>query len=226
MIDITLLRRDLDGVIAQLQRRKTPQPFLDVERFSALEAERKQIQSATEQLQARRNALSKQIGQAKGKGEDSSALMAEVTGIGDQQKAGAERLELIQAELHSDADEPAQPAARQCARRRRRGGQRRGPALGPAARLRLHAQGPCRPRRPARARLRDRRQALGCALHLPARPGGAAAPRAGAVHAGPADQRARLHRVLHPVHRQPRGARGHRAAAQVQGRHVLGLARR
>ena len=99
MIDINLLRRDLAGVVAQLQRRKNPQPYLDVPRYSALEAERKQIQTATEQLQARRNASSKQIGQLKGKGEDTSALMAEVNGIADELKAGADRLELIQAEL-------------------------------------------------------------------------------------------------------------------------------
>jgi seryl-tRNA synthetase len=99
MIDITLLRRDLDGVVAQLQRRKNPQPFLDVARYSALEAERKQLQTQTEQLQAQRNALSKQIGQAKARGEDTSAAMAEVTGIGQQQQAGAVRLEAIQAEL-------------------------------------------------------------------------------------------------------------------------------
>ena len=99
MIDINLLRRDLDGVVAQLQRRKRPQPFLDVPRYSALEAERKQIQTATEQLQARRNAASKTIGQMKGKGEDTVVLMAEVSGIGEQMKAGGERLEQIQAEL-------------------------------------------------------------------------------------------------------------------------------
>ncbi len=101
MLDINLLRRDLDAVVAQLQRRKNPQPFLDVERFKALEAERKQIQTATEQQQARRNALSKQIGQAKAKGEDASALMAEVNGLGDAQKAGAARLEQIQGELQA-----------------------------------------------------------------------------------------------------------------------------
>ena len=100
MLDINLLRRDLDAVVAQLQRRKNPQPYLDVPRYSALEAERKQIQTLTEQRQARRNALSKQIGQMKGKGEDTSALMAEVNGIADEQKAGAERLEVVQAELH------------------------------------------------------------------------------------------------------------------------------
>ncbi|MCE2909692.1 MAG: serine--tRNA ligase, partial [Burkholderiaceae bacterium] len=93
MLDISHLRRDLDAVIAQLQRRRKPQPYLDVERFRALEAERKQIQTATEQQQARRNALSKQIGQLKGRGEDTAALMAEVGGIGDALKAGAERLE-------------------------------------------------------------------------------------------------------------------------------------
>jgi seryl-tRNA synthetase len=99
MLDIQQLRRDLDGVIAQLQRRKNPQPFLDVPRFTSLEAERKQIQTTTEQAQARRNALSKQIGQLKGKGEDTTALMAEVNGLADELKAGAERLERIQAEM-------------------------------------------------------------------------------------------------------------------------------
>ena len=99
MIDINLLRRDLDGVVAQLQRRKNPQPFLDVPRYGALEAERKQIQTATEQLQAQRNAASKRIGQMKGKGEDTTQLMAEVSGIAEQMKAGSERLDQIQAEL-------------------------------------------------------------------------------------------------------------------------------
>ena len=99
MIDINLLRRDLAAVVAQLQRRKNPQPFLDVPRYSQLEAERKQIQTATEQLQARRNTASKQIGQMKGKGDDTTSLMAEVSGIAEQMKAGSERLEQIQAGL-------------------------------------------------------------------------------------------------------------------------------
>ena len=100
MLDITLLRRDLAGVIARLETRKSPQPFLDVERFSALESERKGIQTRTEELQAKRNALSKQIGMLKGKGEDASAVMAEVGGIGDELKASAERLDVVLAELH------------------------------------------------------------------------------------------------------------------------------
>ncbi len=99
MIDINLLRRDLDAVVAQLQRRKNPQPFLDVGRFRALEAERKQIQTSTEQAQARRNQLSRQIGIAKGKGEDTAAPMAEVATLAEQLLAGATRLEQIQAEL-------------------------------------------------------------------------------------------------------------------------------
>ena len=101
MLDITLLRKDLDAVIARLATRKNPQPFLDVERYKALEAERKGVQTRTEELQARRNSLSKQIGMAKGRGEDASALMAEVGGIADELKAGAERLEAIQLELNS-----------------------------------------------------------------------------------------------------------------------------
>jgi seryl-tRNA synthetase len=101
MLDIAQLRRDLPGVIARLERRKTPQPFLDVARFSALEAERKQLQVRTEELQARRNTLSKQIGQTKGKGGDASVEMAEVGRIGGEQKSGAARLDAIQEELTS-----------------------------------------------------------------------------------------------------------------------------
>jgi len=101
MLDITLLRKDLPGVIARLDARKSPQPFLDVERFGALESERKAIQTRTEELQSRRNSLSKQIGQLKGKGGDTAALMAEVGGIGDELKSSAARLETLQAELHS-----------------------------------------------------------------------------------------------------------------------------
>ena len=103
MIDINLIRRDLDSVVAQLQRRKNPQPFLDVAQYSALEAERKHIQTHTEQLQARRNGLSKQIGQLKGQGADAAAVtevMSQVSAIADELKAGAERLELVQAQLH------------------------------------------------------------------------------------------------------------------------------
>ncbi len=99
MLDINLLRRDLAGVITRLESRKTPQAFLDVDRFTALEAERKRIQTRTEELQARRNSLSKQIGQAKGKGEDATALMAEVGSIAAELGSGAERLEAVQAEL-------------------------------------------------------------------------------------------------------------------------------
>jgi seryl-tRNA synthetase len=101
MLDVNLLRRDLDGVVERLSRRKNPQPFLDVPRFSALEAERKTLQTRTEQLQASRNALSKQIGALKGKGEPVDAVMAEVAGIGDELKRSAERLEVIQSEMEA-----------------------------------------------------------------------------------------------------------------------------
>jgi seryl-tRNA synthetase len=99
MLDITLLRKELASVVARLDKRQSPQPFLDVDRFSALEAERRTIQVRTEELQARRNSLSKQIGQLKARGEDTAATMAEVGGIGDTLKASAERLDAIQSEL-------------------------------------------------------------------------------------------------------------------------------
>ncbi len=101
MLDIALLRKDLDATVARLSKRKSPQPFLDVDRFKALEAERKTLQSRTEELQAQRNSLSKQIGMLKGKGEDTTAVMAQVAGMGEEQKAGADRLEVIQIELQA-----------------------------------------------------------------------------------------------------------------------------
>ncbi len=99
MLDITLLRKDLAHVVERLERRQSPQPFLDMARYAALEHERKAIQSRTEDLQARRNSLSKQIGQLKAKREDTAAPMAEVTGIADELANSASRLEVLQGEL-------------------------------------------------------------------------------------------------------------------------------
>ena len=99
MLDINLLRKDLDTVIARLQTRKSPQPFLPVAQFSALEAERKTLQTRTEELQAQRNALSKQIGQLKAKGESADAVMAQVAAAKDELESSALRLEQIQTEL-------------------------------------------------------------------------------------------------------------------------------
>ena len=96
MLDIQLFRKDIDAVAQRLATRGFQ---LDVASFQALESERKQLQTQTEELQSRRNSLSKQIGMLKGKGEDASAVMAEVGGIGDALKASAARLEEIQAQL-------------------------------------------------------------------------------------------------------------------------------
>jgi seryl-tRNA synthetase len=96
MLDIQLLRKDLDGVAKRLADRGYT---LDVAAFTALEAERRAVQTRTEELQARRNSLSKQIGAMKGRGEDTSAVMAEVSGLGDEMKASAVELEDIQNRL-------------------------------------------------------------------------------------------------------------------------------
>lgn len=96
MLDIQLLRKDLDGVAKRLADRGYT---LDVAAFTALEAERRAVQTRTEELQARRNSLSKQIGAMKGRGEDTSAVMAEVGGLGDEMKASAVQLEDIQKRL-------------------------------------------------------------------------------------------------------------------------------
>ncbi|NGZ83959.1 serine--tRNA ligase [Duganella aceris] len=96
MIDIQLLRKDIANVAARLATRKFQ---LDVEAFNALEAERKAIQTRTEELQGKRNSQSKLIGMMKGKGEDTTALMAEVAGLGDELKANETALSAVQAKL-------------------------------------------------------------------------------------------------------------------------------
>ena len=101
MLDINLLRRDLDQVVSRLQARKSPQPYLDVAAFQALETERKTLQSHTESLQARRNTLSKQVGQLKAKGESADAVMAEVANIKTDLEQSAQRLDALQAELQT-----------------------------------------------------------------------------------------------------------------------------
>jgi seryl-tRNA synthetase len=97
MIDPQLLRKDLAGAAAALARRGYA---LDTQAFAALEAERKAVQVETEQLQSQRNALSKQIGMAKGKGEDAQALMDHVAAIAGKLDAGAKQLESIQTKLN------------------------------------------------------------------------------------------------------------------------------
>ena len=96
MLDIALLRKDIAAVATRLKMRGYT---LDVDSFSALEAERKAAQTKTEELQARRNALSKQVGMLKSKGEDASAVLTEVGSIPDQVKALEAQLADIQARL-------------------------------------------------------------------------------------------------------------------------------
>lgn len=92
MLDIQLLRNQMPLVAESLAKRGMR---LDVSAFETLEEERKQLQTRTQELQARRNALSKQIGMLKGKGEDASAVMAEVGGIGDELKANEQALSAL-----------------------------------------------------------------------------------------------------------------------------------
>ncbi|MGH8314491.1 MAG: serine--tRNA ligase [Steroidobacterales bacterium] len=96
MIDIQLLRNDLSGVVARLQTRGYR---LDADAFMALEAERKHIQTRTQELQAKRNSVSKQIGALKSKGEDMSAPMREVAGIADELASLERNLESVQQRL-------------------------------------------------------------------------------------------------------------------------------
>jgi seryl-tRNA synthetase len=96
MLDIQTLRNDLTNVAARLATRGYQ---LDTAKFEQLEAERKTIQTRTQELQAKRNATSKLIGQAKAKGEDTSAIMAEVASLGDELKQLEAKLPQVLAEM-------------------------------------------------------------------------------------------------------------------------------
>lgn len=97
MLDIQLLRSQLDTVAQRLAARNF---VLDVAAFQAMEDERKELQTRTQELQSKRNSLSKQIGVLRGKGEDASGVMAEVAGIGDALKASEDRLSALQVKLN------------------------------------------------------------------------------------------------------------------------------
>jgi seryl-tRNA synthetase len=105
MLDINLLRKDLDAVLAGLNARKSPQAFLNLAAFTSLEAERKTIQTRTEELQARRNTLSKQIGQLKAKGPagaaEVDAVMAQTADIKTELEHSAAQLERIQSDMQA-----------------------------------------------------------------------------------------------------------------------------
>ena len=98
MLDIQALRNDLEGVARQLKARGFD---FDAASFTALENERKTVQTRTQELQAKRNNASKQIGFAKSKGEDVSAIMAEVAGLGDQLKLDEAHLVELQISLQN-----------------------------------------------------------------------------------------------------------------------------
>ena len=97
MLDIQLLRNDLQGVINRLGDRGLA---LDAVTFERIEAGRKAVQMRTQELQARRNQLSKEVGQAKAKKEDASVLIAEVNAQADQLKALEQELARIQEEMN------------------------------------------------------------------------------------------------------------------------------
>ncbi|MCX7193693.1 MAG: serine--tRNA ligase [Proteobacteria bacterium] len=98
MLDIQVLRSDLDGVAARLATRGF---VLDTVRFGELEAARKSIQMRTQELQSKRNSSSKLIGQAKSRGEDTTTIMAEVALVGEELKQVEVQLIELQSELQA-----------------------------------------------------------------------------------------------------------------------------
>ena len=98
MLDIQLLRNNLDAVAERLATRGKP---IDFSEFQALEAERKTLQTRTQELQALRNTLSKQIGMLKGKGEDASGVMAEVAKLKAELEASEARLNTLLPQMEA-----------------------------------------------------------------------------------------------------------------------------
>jgi seryl-tRNA synthetase len=98
MLDINALRNDLAGVAAALGKRGVT---LDTARFEALEAERKRIQTRAQDLQSKRNALSKEVGLAKRRGDDAEGLLREVAGLGDELARLERELDDAQATLRA-----------------------------------------------------------------------------------------------------------------------------
>ncbi len=97
MLDLQLLRTDLEGTARRLGQRGFA---LDTKTFESLEHQRKAIQTETQELQSRRNQLSKQVGRLKAKGEDASAVMAEVTAQADRLKALEQELSDLQGKIN------------------------------------------------------------------------------------------------------------------------------
>ena len=220
MLDITLMRKDVGAAAERLRARGFE---FDVAAFNALEAERKAVQTHTEELQARRNALSKQIGALKRKGEDASAVMAEVGAIPDQIKSLRGELGEHPGATCTRVARRAQPAARLGAGRRGRARTTSRCAAGGAAHVRLRG-----------------RVTTSTSARRWASTSKAAAKISGArftfmrgpvarLHRALAQfmldvqtRRARLHRVLHAVHRQRANADRHRPAAEVRAGPVRG----
>ena len=193
---------------------------LDTEKFAQLEAERKTIQTRTQELQAKRNATSRQIGQAKAKGEDVSAIMAEVASLGDElkqaeiqlgevQSALQQLLELIPNTPHGSVPVGKSEADNLEVRR-----------VGNIPQVRFCGKGPRRSRRKTGAGFRYRREDFRCAFLGAEGRTGTAASRARAVHAGHAHRAARLHRDLCALPGECRFDARHRAVAEVRGRFV------
>ncbi len=218
MLDIQLLRNDLDGIAKRLAQRGYT---FDATSFQALEQERKSIQTQTQDLQSRRNQLSRQIGQLKAKGEDAIELMAQVNAQADGLKALEQKLNDVQARLNDfirvvpnvphESVPQGGSVRREC----------RGASGRHAAHVRFSGQGSRRHRcRPRNARLRRRCEDRGRAFFSAERTACTTAPRPRAVHARCAHHRARLYGSVCAVHGECRERGRCVESGEVQGRSV------
>ena len=214
MLDPKQLRSDPQGVATNLARRGFN---LDVAAFTAFEERRKTAQVESDRVRAERNSNAKAVGMAKGKGEDASALLARAEELTKQLAASDAAIAAVQTELdawqlglpnllHESVPEGRDESANKEVRR-----------WGEPRKFDFTPEGSRRARRETRRpRFRNRREDFRRALFDHEGWGGAAASRAGAVHARSAHARAWLHRGVRSLSGARSGAAGHRAAAEVR----------
>ncbi|MCY4050740.1 MAG: serine--tRNA ligase [Gammaproteobacteria bacterium] len=98
MLDPKLFRQELDELVEKLKWRGYA---FDVDQYQSLENRRKSLQEQTEELQALRNRISKEIGIAKSKNENVKDLMHKVSTLGDEIKLRRSVLSEVQSELQA-----------------------------------------------------------------------------------------------------------------------------
>ena len=225
MLDIKWIRDNQDAFLKGLTNRGFDDPQATLNRILSLDEQRRATIQKLQEAQARRNAASKEVGQAKAKKDEAAAkrLMDEVAALKGAIQTGEADEKRLDDELRNFArDHPEHAGSRRAGRRRCRS-QCRNAQVRRAEEILVSAEAAFRDRRGARPHgFRDGRENLRRALRGAEGGAGAARTRARPVHARPAHERARLHRGRPAASRARRHHVRHRATAEVRRGSILG----